>query len=53
MTNAMIETLLPPAIETNAIRLGGAFRLPPVPKTVPDVTDTGRVHLGGAFRLAA
>jgi hypothetical protein len=53
MTNAAIDTLLPPATDTSAIRLGGAFRLPPVAKAESDVNDTGRIRLGGAFRLAA
>ena len=35
-----------------AIRLGGTFRLPPVPQAAPAaVADTGRVRLGGTFRL--
>jgi hypothetical protein len=57
MTKNSIEILLPPA-DASAIRLGGAFRLPPaapVPAIVPqaDTTDLGRIRLGGAFRLAA
>jgi hypothetical protein len=53
MTNTSIETVLPPATDANLIRLGGAFRLPPVAPAKPEAADAGRIRLGGAFRLAA
>jgi hypothetical protein len=51
MTNTAIDMLLPPAtVDVSAIRLGGAFRLPPAtPVEIP--ADTGNIRLGGAFRL--
>lgn len=57
MTKTSIEMLLPPA-DTATIRLGGAFRMPPVSPVAPvtaktETTDLGRIRLGGAFRLAA
>lgn len=51
MNKTSIEMLLPP-VDASAIRLGGAFRLPPVAKPVTtDTADQGSIRLGGAFRL--
>ena len=51
MTNT-IEILLPPSSNASQIRLGGAFRLPPVPPVKAEATETNQIRLGGAFRLA-
>lgn len=51
MTCNTTETPLPPASDTTPIRLGGAFRLPPVAPVKLPADDAGRIRLGGAFRL--
>jgi hypothetical protein len=42
---------VPATDDSGAIRLGGAFRLPPVKDASADIADQGRIRLGGAFRL--
>ncbi len=41
----------PTVHDSGTIRLGGAFRLPPVKDVAATTTDSGRIRLGGAFRL--